>query len=240
MSLQPLRWLGLLVVLAGCPAAQTFTTARTLPVGTVQHTIGVESLGAVVDETTCTEGEEGCVSDPIGWVAIPFPMYGMRAGLTEQLEIGGRFSFAGQAGVDLKVQLVRSEAFDLAIDPSISSSFGFGFFSLPILASLNIGDAVTLTLAPKASYLLLFGDNDSLVDGFFLGGGANIQIRIADAVAFTPGFDYQRLMGTDETGLAFFSVGIGLSFGAFPTYGTQAAPTIQPAAPTTPPGYGPT
>ncbi len=123
-----------------------------------------------------------------------------------------------------------------------------------MLFSLNLGDSVTLTLAPKAEYLFTVISSSSGTaygDGLFLGGGVNLQIRPSHSFAITPGFDWQRLVSNSipET---FFSIGIGLSFGAMPDYGPDmtSKPTMMPpppgsapppppsgSAPTAPPGY---
>lgn len=230
------------LLLLGCPASQNWTTARTIEEGSVQHTVGVEFLGIAFDDPDCDIDpmSTACTED-LGFIAIPLPAYAIRFGVSDLLDIGGKFSASGTIGFDFKLQLVRSDAFDLAIDPGLSFISTVTYWNLPILISLNFGQSVTLTLAPKASYLLVLagdaGGDEFLLDGLFLGGGANFQFRAGKSVAITPGFDWQTLVTEADGRLSFFSFGLGVSFGGMPQFGEQQMAALPPGQGG--PGYAP-
>jgi hypothetical protein len=224
--------IGWAVALGGCPASQSFTTARTLPQGEVQHTVAVEWLGIDYENSECEPEPESCF-DPVGYPAIPWPAYLIRYGANEFLELGGKLSTAGLLTAEFKFQLVRTEYFDFALDPNVSFTPGtavfgireagidaaFTYFSLPILASVNLGD-FTATFAPRFSYLLLFASSASISSGLFGGGGVSVEYRVNDSVAIVAGFDYQVLLisAEAEASANFFSAGLGVSFGAQADY----------------------
>src|SRR5688572_23799881 len=191
LSWRSLVWLPVAFLLGGCPASQTWTTPRTIPAGRVQHTAGVEFAGLLADD--CAAGETGCVNVG-GFVPIPFPAYVLRIGAADMLDIGIKASSTGTFGVDFKIQVVRTDFFDLALDPGVTFPwiFSFGYLNLPIMFGLNFSDSLTLVLYPKGTYALLFADYDAdeevaTVDGLFVGGGAALQVRISDRFALTPG-----------------------------------------------------
>jgi hypothetical protein len=236
--------LALAGLLSGCPAAQSFTTARTLPPGEIQHTVAVEWLGVDYQNSECETMPESCF-DPVGYPAIPWPAYLVRYGANDFLELGGKLSTAGLITAEFKFQLLRSEYFDFALDPNVSFTPGtavvgireggidaaFTYLSLPILMSVNLGD-FTATFAPRFSYLLLFSSSRSIVDGLFGGGGVSVEYRVSDVVSIVAGFDYQLLVLSAAAASAnFFSAGLGISFGAQPDYSTpeEAPPAIDGA-----------
>jgi hypothetical protein len=225
------------VLLLGCPASQTWTTARTVPAGTVQHTAGVEFVGLTWECPESSSGTSSCVQ-PLGFVAVPFPAYVARIGVADPLDIGLKASSSGSFGLDFKIQVVRTKVFDLALDPGITTPFIFSFMyvNLPIYASLNFGEMLTLTFYPKVSYWLVFQDEvETAIDGFFYGGGANFQIRISERFALTPGFEWARSAQeyAAEGTVTFLNFGIGFTFGSFPEFGDpatlEAAPQQYPA-----------
>lgn len=226
------------VVLLGCPASQTWTTARTVPSGTVQHTAGVEFVGLTWE---CPEAATDCI-EPIGFLPVPFPAYSLRVGIGDMLDFGFKASSSGSFGADLKVQLVETDFFDLALDPGVTSPFVFNFtyVTLPILFSLNFSEALTLTLYPKAAYWAVYSnDLDTAVDGVFIGGGANFQIRINEKFAITPGFEFMRSTEdrAEQGSVTFLNFGIGFSFGSFPGFGPAAEEMQMQPEPA--PGYAP-
>ena len=225
-------------LLLGCPASQTWTTARTVPAGTVQHTAGVEFVGVTWE---CPDSAGDACSDPIGFVAVPFPAYVARIGAADMFDLGFKASASGSFGADFKIQLVRTDVFDLALDPGFTVPFIFSFtyVNLPVLFSLNFGEMTTLTLYPKASYWAVFNnDIDTAIDGFFVGGGMNFQIRVGERFAITPGFEWMRSVEEyDEEGtVTFLNFGVGFSFGSMPQYGEQAVMQPEPTAAPPPPG----
>ncbi len=239
------------IVLGGCPASQSWTTARAVEPGRPQHTVGLEWLGVVVEQD-CDPDVESCPEYLDGFFFYPFPAYAIRFGLSDRIDMAIKASMSGSMGFDLKLQLVRSEVFDFAIDPGYSFFGPFiGYLNLPLLASLNLGPTTTITLAPKASYIVPLQDDVDLVDGFFLGTGANLQIRVSDSFAITPGVDWSVFVtgGDAVEAVQYLSFGVGFSFGGMPDYGKadpeppyggQPPPAGPPAGPppAPPPGYG--
>ncbi len=228
-------------LLAGCPASMNWTTARTLPRGTVQHTIGVEEIGIIVDHDTragCTvTATDACTYSGVGFLGIPFPAYQVRFGLADWGDLGLKVSATGLMSTDFKIQFLRSDALDLAVDPGIAWGYFVTYLQLPFLASLNLGQMATLTLGPRVTYMLTTAsiDTDSYyADGLLVGGMINFQIRPTPTFAITPGVDLQRLIrvnGTSgDSGFWFVSFGIGFSFGGGADYGlgTQNQPPPPP------------
>lgn len=217
------------IVLFGCPASQTWTTARTVPAGEIQHAAGVEFLGLTWD---CPEAAGTSCVDPIGFVAVPFPAYSLRIGAADMLDIGFKVSSSGSFGADFKVQLVETDFFDLALDPGATTPFIFSFtyFTMPILFSLNFSDMMTLTLYPKVAYWAVYDkDIETGAEGVFFGGGGNFQIRVSEKFAITPGFEFMRIVSAtdDQESVTFLNFGVGFNFGSFPSFGAPE-PTMQP------------
>lgn len=71
-----MRALGLLLTQLGCLPASTFTSARTIPKGSFEHVASVEGTNAVYDRNTSWPGA--------------VPSYGLRYGLGDRVELGGR------------------------------------------------------------------------------------------------------------------------------------------------------
>ena len=231
-----LRWLLLTLsvagLLMGCPNSHPYTTARVVETGKFQHTQGVEFMS--FNNPSCDPAVDTCNT---GLLPVPFPFYVIRVGATDFLDLGSKLSFAGSISFDVKIQLVRSEYFDLALDPGMTASVAIGYAHLPVIASFNVGP-VTLSLMPKVSYGYVWGVGDQqLPSGLLAGGAFSAQIRIGHTAAITPAVEWQRLF-FDPTGLGIefdmLSFGVAVSFGGMPVHGAgaQAPPESAP-----PPGY---
>lgn len=204
------------LAVAGCPTAQTWTTARTVAPGRMQHTVGVEVVGVTIEDRTVAG--ETTIDDP-GLVGVPFPAYVLRLGLLNGLDAGLKLSATGTFSLDGKVQLLRGRTIAVALDPGITAPFAFEYvtFNLPVLLSIEAGGGFTLTVYPKSSYaLVLHEGTDTAIDGLLVGGGAHVQIRVVPGFAVTPSFEVQALAwGKDRTSTVI-EFGIGFSFGALP------------------------
>lgn len=237
-----LRNLGALValvsLLSGCPASQTWTTARTLDEGDVQYSAGAEFLGFQAEYS-----DPSASSELNGILLVPFPAFVLRYGVAEHVEIGGKFSMTGSMTFDVKIQLLRTDAFDLAFDPGLTSAFLINYLHLPILASLNFGENVTLTFAPKVSYAFIVasdGSSTDSADGFFVGGALSLQFRIGESFAITPAFEWLEAVDPGAyTRFAILNFALGFSFGGRPVYGEAGYGSAQPA-PMAPAPAGPT
>ena len=162
--------------LAGCPSISTMATARTIPEGTYQYavTAGYSVLSeAVVNDEGRPEG-----------VTAPGLELGVRYGLTDRIELGGRiFPVGAEAGA--KLQVLRApttdRGLDLAVAPSLSvypwskGFAGWGNLSIPI--GFNVGGN-QLVIAPRGTAFLITSEEGT--GKAFLGGGSMaFAVRVA-------------------------------------------------------------
>src|SRR5262249_22308083 len=124
------RWLCLsipLVTLTGCGSFSSFGLARTLNKGAVQGWVAPSGGGAV-----------SINSKTRGAVGYPLLEGGVRYGVTERVELGGKLGFNGITA-DGKFGLIRSPAmdsgFNLSVDPAV------GFIGYGAGGSTSSGDA---------------------------------------------------------------------------------------------------
>jgi hypothetical protein len=204
------------LALAGCPASQTWTTARTVTPGRVAHALGVDFVGVTIEDRTVAG--ETTIDDP-GLVGIPFLGYVFRYGVTAGLDAGLKVSSTGAFAIDAKVQLLRGRTLALALDPGALAPFRFEYvyLNLPILLSLEAGSGFTVTLYPKSSYVLVIDEEtDNAIDGLLVGGGMHVQIRILPAFAVTPAVEVLVLGWGEDRTATVIDFGLGFSFGALP------------------------
>lgn len=222
------RWTRPLVGLAlvgafttGCPSPSIYGTARTLPRGTIQHTLAAEVIGAAGAGTT--------------FVMPTLPTYQVRFGLADSVDLGLRLGNLTMPGVDVKINFVRG-AFDLGIVPGVQASylglgdvnFGVLYANLPVVLGFNLSRGFSLIATPGISYGVAFASSvrgssgGSSVSassyqgtGFIprLGLGANI--RVSNTFAIQP--EFTGLYGTESEGLVF-TFGVGFTFGGQPDF----------------------
>jgi hypothetical protein len=154
--------------LAGCPSISTLGAARTIDRGTSQFFIAPEV-------TYFTLGEKPLVK--------PQVEFGVRYGLTDKLELGGKVWLPGIAA-DAKIALLRAKSPDAGLDVALNPGFSYlGGFSgtrsgegsslhtftlfVPLLLGLNVGGGHQLVLAPRVIDQLFMGSGSD-------GGAANI------------------------------------------------------------------
>ena len=218
---------GVLLLASGaCSNGQTFTTARTLEPQRVQHTLGLEVF--VRRDPRCETPFPGpdCANYP-----IPFPSYVFRRGLTPSIEVGARFAVSGALGADLKLQLLRSPAFDFAIDPGLTISGANLATSLPFLLSFNVSQALTLTFIPRSTFLIpILPANEYAEDGLMLGAGLNVQIRFSSVLALTPTVHWEHRVWSPSGGLPYdyFTFGIAITYGSVPMPHEDKAQGVAP------------
>lgn len=209
--------------LTGCPSMNTYTTARTVPQGTIQHTVALEGLGASVRGAT---------------VFVPtLPTYQLRYGLTDRIDIAGRISNLTSIGGDIKFNLLRG-GFDLSIDPGFqvtylgavstssgdSVSLGIAYINIPFLLQLNFSDSFGLILTPGFTYALAYGGATSSLSGdrgVYTSSGAlarlgvGVNVRVGNMFALQP--EFTTLWNPDTEGF-IFNFGIGLQIGSIPRF----------------------
>lgn len=130
------RPLGLVFLwwLCGCTNAATFTSARALPAGAIQHGPGLE-IGAPVfpgPKITSCGDFSSCdrVSPQIA------PSYSLNVGATDRVELGGKLALAS-VELSTKVQLVEKRHFALAVAPrgTLGMPEAFGVVRVPVLVT---------------------------------------------------------------------------------------------------------
>jgi hypothetical protein len=202
-----------LTAIAGCPSPNLYGTARTIPVGQIQHTAAVETIG-VVPRTG-------------NGIFVPTaPTYQLRLGVADRVDLGFRLGNLSTVGFDAKINLVRG-AFDLAIDPGLQGMYlaigdaggSLVYFNLPVVLGFNLSQNFSLIATPGIAYVLGIGysatSSDYNSDGFAgrLGLGANI--RVSHSFAIQP--EVTALYFPASEGV-IFSGGLGFSFGAQPDF----------------------
>jgi hypothetical protein len=220
--------------LAGCPVSSTWTTPRTIPEGTNLHTIGVDSFALVGREGSApSEGDEVLWYSGSGTHVAPmvFPAYLFRIGLASRMDLGLKASTAGAIQADFKWQLVKTPAFDLALDPSIELSF-VDYVSLPVLFGLNAGEGLTITLGPRATWLFVpLGAEDAtdqiFAGGLTVGGSLGFRIQLGPRLAVYPEMTWLHALKDQESG-ELVTLGLGFSFGSgHPDYGPGSIEYVQ-------------
>lgn len=214
----------LAALVSGCPSPNIYGTPRTIPAGTIQHTVALEGIGGFTPRASA--------------YAPTLPTYQIQYGLSDRISFGGRISNLTSLGADLKINFVRG-AVDLAVDPSFQAfyiaggsssttgSVGIAYLNLPLLVGFNFGRSFTLLLTPGIAGALAFTGTTSSVSGdsatytgsgFLLRMGVGFNFRLSESIALHP--EVTTLWNPDTEGF-ILSTGIGLSFGSQPDYSDQ-------------------
>lgn len=215
----PLGFLGL--VCTACPSPNTFTTPRTVPAGHVEHTIAVETIGAFANGDSLVS-------------PVP-PSYTARVGLADRVELGLHLSHMSSLGADFKWNPLRSEVFDLAIDPGFqgfyiatgdASAFIY-YLHAPLLLGFNLGSSTTIVLTPGVTLLggaASVSGNSSTYNGastssttLFGRLGFGVDFRFSQKFALEPEVTF--LKSFESGGGTVMLAGLGFKFGTQPEYG---------------------
>jgi len=195
-------------LLTGCPSVSTFGLARTLNQGAVQGWVAPGGGASFVSTTSGT-------STATATAAYPVLEGGVRYGITDRVELGGRLGFSG-VSVDGKFGLVRSpnmeHGVNLSLDPGVgfigygasagsgsssSSTFiGVLNLTLPVLFGIDFGGH-ELVLGPRLIDQVFFGNVASSSGGtsasgsgtgdvLYVGGSIGFAIRASAAVRIIP------------------------------------------------------
>jgi hypothetical protein len=216
---------------SGCFSAMSWQTADTVPKGGVELGFGW-SLAYMdriryTDEsgTSTSEGDDALH----GTLPNPFPDIYMRFGLMDNLDIGFRLFWLGIQS-DVKIRLVNSDVFSLAIAPGLGYSrpfliFGEYFLDVPLLLTFKLGEYVKLYASGHARVsgwrIDLLGVDES-EDIHAFGAGANLGFQfgtkrwfIRPEVAYMNyflGFE-EKCRGDLEFSWFTFGLGFGFTFG---------------------------
>ena len=221
-----------LAALTGCPNPNTYGTPRTIEPGKVQVVAALEGVGLSSAGTS---------------TYLPtLPTVGVRVGVADGVDLGARISNLSSLQVDGKFNFIKSNSFDMAVDPGLqvayfgsvtssssssnSTSLALVYFNLPLLLGINISHSVTLVLTPGITYLYATastdggsGTSDFASNSVFLARfGVGFNFRVAESVALQP--EITMLRGFDSGNTTFLNFGFGGSFGtskgAMPDYST--------------------
>jgi hypothetical protein len=235
-----------------------YTTPRTLNPGDVQFQVAPEFYGGSFTQTVPRPGGAPGVNTQTATFFVPtLPSFGVRYGLSDGFELGGRLPNLSSLAVDGKIRLLKS-TLDLAVDPGVQVSYfsensatdasgqtisqntAVFVFNAPILLGVNLSEALSIVLSPGIAYALATtsittGDTYAQAtgsSGFMVRGGLGVDIRFSKKFALHP--EVTILKGFGDTEPLLYLIGVGVNFGAMPDYsdlgGGKAAPAAAPAA----------
>ncbi|HEY7724441.1 MAG TPA: hypothetical protein VH880_03855 [Anaeromyxobacteraceae bacterium] len=209
----------LAAALAGCPSFSTMGLARTVPKDTNQIYIAPTVVGTTVRTSSGGQYET---------LTLPQFEIGVRRGVTDGVEIGGKIWLLGGA-FDAKFQLARG-GLDVAVDPAVSwigfksGSDGFNIVSvyLPILFGVNLSPGTQLVLTPKAISQFYFasgGSSSGSANVLFTGGSVGLAFKLGETTWILPEATvlYPVLNPGQSSSLSYdgvvFQAGVGILFG---------------------------
>lgn len=205
---------------AGCfPAANTYTSARTLPRGVIQLLLAGDSFsGPETDGNGHTTGYD---------ITPPYPTPGVRIGIADNVDFGVRAPGLVSLAGDVKVQLVRGRL-DLAVDPgvqfyhynyqsdsdtantAVDDVVGNVFYLYaPLLVAYNVSRQVSLVASPGAAYV--FGTGSGTGGGALGTLGLGVSLRVTPWLAIQP--QVTAVSGFSSSSDLVLDEGIGFSFG---------------------------
>jgi hypothetical protein len=188
--------------MTGCASFSTFGLARTLNKGAVQGWVAPGGGGVVAINSKASGG-----------VGYPLLEGGVRVGVTDNIELGGRLGFNGITA-EGKFGLLRPPTTDSGFNLSLNPGVGFigygastsagstssgGFvgvltFHLPILMGIDFGGH-ELVIGPRAIDQVLFGTFSSSTAGgsassvaniFYAGGSIGFAIKVSGGFRIMP------------------------------------------------------
>lgn len=233
--------LGALAALCtGCPNPNIYGTPRTTPAGKVQHTVAVEGFRYSVDNTK-NGGTSASATLP------NVPTYQLRVGVIDSLDVGVRVANLTSLGADVKWNFIKSDVFDMAIDPGFqlfhigssgssgsstaTSSYTQLYGNLPLLFGINLSDSVSIVptagiIYGHSSASVNSGDGSSAaasIDGVMIRGGLGFNFRISPKFAMHPEITYLKALNkSTDPSVSWLLFGLGFNFGALPEFGTKA------------------
>jgi hypothetical protein len=211
-------------LLCGCPNPNTYTVARTLDPGEMQAILSPELFGY---QYKSSGGSAAGVTPTL-------PSFGVRYGLSDRVELGGRLSSLGSPVADAKIQLVRGVV-DVAVDPGAQFLFLFTSGSNatetllelygPLLVGINVSPSVTLVASPGVGYGLATARLTSSSSNAEIAAGAagfsgrlgfGVDVRTSEQFALHPEVTVMRVFDDRQSFIGV--VGLGLIIGTMPNY----------------------
>lgn len=203
-----------LPLLFGCAVGNRWGSPRAIPAGSLAHVITVD-MGAANGDLLGDDSDFSAL--PIVW-----PTYTLRAGLGGPAELGVGLGYMLGIHGDVKVELLRSSWFDLAVVPGVGVQPWNTFHSedaytawvaeVPLLLGINLGEGISILPSATPQLLRFNGDREKSSQ---LSWAANlaVQFRGSDWVAFQP-----AVSGFLAGDIAVIGVGMGWVLGAQPEY----------------------
>lgn len=221
------RFLGVFLALAallvfgsGCFSYSTLHTAKPIPQGEVRSMSAVSYYGASVD------GESG---------DYPTVEGGARVGLTEDVDVGGKFYLFGVAG-DVNWAFINEPDFVMSVNPYLAfmrfnvgdtdSSASWGVGLVNILADVVNTDVASVTVGLKPGFMYGFSSVSSELvenetDGTtttagsnfdpVVGGMAGVTLHLTNSFSIMPSFDV--LIPVEYAGdLTLYNVGVSINY----------------------------
>lgn len=223
MQRHPLLSLALLA-LSACSTGLTAGTARTLPEGAVQHGIGV--VPWVFVSELCNEDGSGCFTDV--FVQPPPPIYQLRYGLTDRVELGGTATFT-EVAARLRWNLLRGETLALSLQPGLLVAFGTGLHSLDddggggaalipglegaMLLDVRLGEVVTLVPRLLARWVPV--PEAGIGPRSHLAAELGVHLRLSDRFALEPSIGATEITSDRFEGAVVPRVGLSILWGGF-------------------------
>jgi len=208
----------------------------------VPRTVEKNKLEFIVAPEVSGFGGELDGSSDFARVVPALPTVGVRYGLSERWDIGGRFSNVTGTSGDIKWNAIRTPAVDLALDPGVQLYRVVGVGSsdvedpsdeaitvfivhLPLMFGFNLGKSVSIVPTFGVSYAVAPepppGASDielsQIVHGAFGRAGLGMDFRLSSAVALHPEVSLLRGIG-EMDGFLVYMAGLGFVFGHLPEY----------------------
>jgi len=207
----------------GCLNPNTYTTPRTLAPGAVSVTLAAEAYGLSDRRTVKTWND----ASPLA------PSLNVAVGLADRIELDLRLPNSWGAQVNVKGQIVRSKAFDLALSPGFfvsrrptigdesTPAYSSTWLFLPLLLGFNTSRNTTVCLTPGLAYGIDDDIKGASVHAITGGGtaatlGAGFDWRLTSTFALHPEVSIVRTLVTDWA--VQVVAGVGFAFGAQPAF----------------------
>jgi hypothetical protein len=216
-------------LLCGCPNPNTYTVPRTVPEGELQF--------MAAPELFAYDYQQGG-SPSFG--ATPHLTAGVRYGVSDRVDVGGRLSGLASPTVDGKIQIVRGVV-DVALDPGAqllyvevstlgvtqhtgpSSAAVLELYG-PLLVGINLSSSLSLVASPGIGYS--FGTQrvgsingaTNAAQAVGLAGrlGLGVDIRATETLAIHPEITLMRVFDAADSVIGMF--GVGFNIGMQPDY----------------------
>ena len=218
----------------GCPNPNTYGTPRTTPAGKISHSVAAEAIGFKVHKnaTSVSPATDDSLTIPT------FPTYTLRVGVADTVDIGARIANMSSLGADVKWNFIKSDVFDMAIDPGFQffhlstssggadSSFNELYLNAPLMFGINVSDAVSIVPTLGITYGWASAsvnttdtrDSASANTGVLFRPGLGFDFRIGQKFAIHPEITFLKTLKSDPSTLIYV-FGIGFNFGNLPHYG---------------------